>query len=154
MAARDLFIPAAFLLSAFSSLAGCSCSCGTGGSDHPGVFTTHQFLSSPTATAGLGQDCTTGGQSDCISPGICTHYGPNPNATWACSTLCRTSADCPETWGCATLVPGYVGLDGKLCMPPTTWRPALTTVRTPSTEPGGRLPGDGTGTPANQDGGR
>src|SRR5207245_7542261 len=114
-----------------AALAAGGCSCGRG-SDHPSVFTTHEFETSATASVQLGLDCSAGGNASCLPyvdahgstrQAICLHYQPTPNSGWVCAPgTCQTSADCPgpsgsfADWGCVQLVPGWG--DSAVCAPP------------------------------------
>lgn len=96
------------------------CSCGRSSEDESlRVFSEHRLIEAEDATKDLGEDCTTGGASDCRS-GVCLHYGANPSSRYACSRRCVKTADCDglEGWRCASVYPSP---GASFCTPPSTW---------------------------------
>jgi hypothetical protein len=95
---------------------------GSSNSATPSVqITEHVFQLNGSAGKQTGEDCTTYGQTDCLS-GICFHYQADPTVGYVCTTRCGSNENCPPGWGCASVYP----MPGETyCAPPSTWVPAV-----------------------------
>jgi hypothetical protein len=96
------------------------------------LITEPRFGNAGAPSRQLGEDCSANAGSDCLGGGICLHYGPRPGVDYACSTRCGADVDCPLDWTCTSIYPAP---DSSYCIPPPTWTPAVTTVRSQQPTP-------------------
>ncbi|MBN1207282.1 MAG: hypothetical protein JXB05_20525 [Myxococcaceae bacterium] len=93
------------------------------------VLTEHRpLIPSHPPSKSVGEDCTTYGRAECLS-GICLHVKPRRDAGYFCSQMCLGTAECPEGWRCARLMPG--GAEDGVCQPPSSWVSAAAQPRSP-----------------------
>jgi hypothetical protein len=88
------------------------------------VFRQHQFVQAGQPTKFLGEDCSSGGQSDCAAGGVCVHAAAPASSGWVCSALCNSELECPKDWTCFAPVGKQ-----KACWPPQGFTPHRVVVR-------------------------
>jgi len=98
----------------------------------PTLFREHKFLTSAAQSKSMGEDCTTGGASDCKKDApICWHYAAEtPEAGYVCTRACSEEEDCPRDWGCVSISSGE---GNSFCAPPLTWLPSAAAPRAKAT---------------------
>jgi hypothetical protein len=118
---RPTLRPELLIAACVCLVVGIGFACGGGVERPPMRFQNHSFALISRATKHLGEDCSFGGNSDCLS-GTCVKIGPHKDSDYICSANCADggTAVCPGGWSCVQYYPAD---DAFLCAPEAGWVP-------------------------------
>lgn len=107
------------------------------------VFTEHKFVVASHASRRVGEDCRSGGNSECLAvdgrASVCIRFSSVHEAEgvgYVCSVSCEDHAECPgrsgsgpaqDRWTCTSILPGP---ENSYCSPPKNFEP--TAVQLPA----------------------